>query len=106
MRAGRSGGRVMRALVVAVLGILFPAPLRAQDARKAETLSTQVYQLYQAGKYAEAIPLARRALTLREKALGPGHPDVGKTLDILAVLYDSLDRYGEAEPLYKRALAL
>ena len=45
-------------------------------------------------------------LAIREKALGPDHPDVAKSLNNLAVLYDNEGRYAEAEPLYKRALAI
>ena len=58
------------------------------------------------GRYAEAEPLYKRALAIREKALGPDHPDVGTSLNNLAVLYQAQGRYAEAEPLYKRALAI
>ena len=58
--------------------------------------------LYQAqGRYAEAEPLYRRSLAIREKALGPEHPDVGAALNNLAVLYRAQGRYAEAEPLYQ-----
>ena len=58
------------------------------------------------GRYAEAEPLYQRSLAIREKALGPDHPDVGTSLNNLAVLYQSQGRYAEAEPLYQRALAI
>ena len=58
------------------------------------------------GRYAEAEPLYKRALAIREKALGPDHPDVGTSLNNLAELYRAQGRYAEAEPLYKRALAI
>ena len=45
-------------------------------------------------------------LQIREKALGPDHPDVATSLNNLAVLYQAQGRYGEAEPLYQRALAI
>src|SRR5262249_50203654 len=41
-----------------------------------------------------------------ENVLGPEHPDVALSLDNLASLYTSQDRYTEAEPLYRRALAI
>ncbi len=41
-----------------------------------------------------------------EKALGPEHPDVATSLNNLAELYNAQGRYAEAEPLYKRALAI
>jgi tetratricopeptide (TPR) repeat protein len=39
-----------------------------------------------------------------EEALGPEHPAVAASLNNLAVLLDTLSRYEEAEPLYRRAL--
>ena len=35
----------------------------------------------------------------REKALGPDHPDVARSLNNLAVLYYEQGRYADAEPL-------
>ena len=44
--------------------------------------------IYQAqGRYAEAEPFYKRSLAIREKALGPEHPDVGTSLNNLAGLY-------------------
>ncbi len=63
--------------------------------------------LYQAqGRYAEAEPLYKRALAIREKALGAEHPDVAQSLNNLAALYHDQGRYAEAEPLYERSLAI
>jgi tetratricopeptide (TPR) repeat protein len=39
------------------------------------------------GRYAEAEPQLMRALSIREKALGSDHPDVGKSLINLGELY-------------------
>src|SRR5262245_66241105 len=41
------------------------------------------------GKYTEAEGLFKRALAIREKALGPNHPDVAQTLNNLALVYRS-----------------
>ena len=105
--------------------------------------------LYQAmGDYAKAEPLVRRALAIREKALGTDHPDTAtepqqpggavpshgratprpsrctgapwrsgrkhsagasrhrNSLNNLAVLHEAMGDYAEAEPLYRRALAI
>src|SRR5262245_2454745 len=78
----------------------------APATESAEALNTEAIRLYQAGHYAEAVPLAQRALALREKALGPDHPEVGTALNNLALLYQSQGRYAEAEPLYRRSLTL
>ena len=47
-----------------------------QDPRLATTLNN-LGEVYRAqAKYAEGEPLYKRALAIREKALGPEHPDV------------------------------
>ncbi len=58
------------------------------------------------GKYAEAEPLHKRSLAIREKALGPEHPDVATDLDALGDLYLDQGKYIDAEPLLNRALAI
>ncbi|TRV53305.1 MAG: tetratricopeptide repeat protein [Microcystis panniformis Mp_MB_F_20080800_S26D] len=73
---------------------------------EAERLTQQVIQLYQQGKYNEAIPLAEQALAIIKQQLGDNHPLTAQSLNNLALLYDSQGRYSEAEPLYKEALAI
>ena len=57
-------------------------------------------------QYAEAEPFLQRALQIREKALGPEHPDVAASLDGLARLYKTQGKYAEALSLYQRALKI
>jgi tetratricopeptide (TPR) repeat protein len=59
-----------------------------------------------AGNYVQAEPLHKRSLTISEKALGPEHPNVARSLINLALLYTDQGKYSEAEPLYKRSLAV
>ncbi len=106
--------------VVAVVGVMgcwigMPVPIVEQamsqvspqeELAEAERLNQQVIQLYQQGKYAEAIPLAEQALAIRKKVLGDNHPDVAASLNNLAELYQSQGRYTEAEPLYQQSLAI
>jgi tetratricopeptide (TPR) repeat protein len=58
------------------------------------------------GQYAKAEPLYQRALAIREKALGPEHPDVATSLENYAVLLRKMDRSHEATPLESRANAI
>jgi CHAT domain-containing protein/Tfp pilus assembly protein PilF len=74
-----------------------------EEARK---LNVEVFNLYNNGRYADAIPLAQRALAIFEKELGPDHPNVGTSLNNLAVLYENLGHYGGLETLYQRSLAI
>jgi tetratricopeptide (TPR) repeat protein len=99
--------RWLGAWVVAAL-IVLAGPVQAQQSPldEANALNEQIVKLYGEGKYSDAEPLCMRALAISEKALGPDHPDVAKSLNNLASLYRNQGRYGEAEPLYKRALAI
>jgi tetratricopeptide (TPR) repeat protein len=56
--------------------------------------------------YAEAEPLYRRALRIREEQLGTDHPDVAASSNDLATLLQAQGKYAEAEPLYRRALRI
>ena len=58
------------------------------------------------GAYAKAEPLLLRALAIREKALGPDHPDTAQSLNNLGALYAKQGAYAKAEPLHIRALAI
>jgi CHAT domain-containing protein/tetratricopeptide (TPR) repeat protein len=71
-----------------------------------EKLNNQVMSLYQQARYAEAIPVAQRALEVAETTFGSAHERTATSLNNLAQLYRAQGRYGEAEPLYKRALEI
>ena len=63
--------------------------------------------LYQAmGDYAKAEPLYQEALRIRQKVLGPEHPDTATSLNNLAELYQEMGEYAKAEPLYQEALRI
>jgi Flp pilus assembly protein TadD len=55
------------------------------------------------GQYTQAEPLFRRSLAIREKVLGPNHPDVATSLENLALLCRLTRRIAEAEKLEERA---
>ena len=48
--------------------------------------------------------MCTRALGIREKVLGPEHPDVAKQLNNLALLCQNQGKYNEGEQYYERAL--
>ncbi len=78
---------------------------QAQEARWNQ-VSAQAQQLYKEGKYAEAIPVAQEELRLAEATFDEAHIAVGASAFSLATLYDKQRRYAEAEPLYKRSVAI
>ena len=63
-------------------------------------------QLYQAGKYAEAIPIAERYVQVIEARHGTEGPEYALALNNLAQLLQATNRLAEAEPLMRRALAI
>ncbi|HSB09400.1 MAG TPA: CHAT domain-containing tetratricopeptide repeat protein [Blastocatellia bacterium] len=75
----------------------------AQDARE---LYKQAMELYAAGRYDAALPLAERALAISGRLLGADHPDVALTLNGAALIWVAKGDFSRAEPLYQRALAI
>lgn len=73
---------------------------------EASRLSEQVVSLHNQGKFDEALPLARRALEIREKQLGSEHQLVGYALKNIASLYFAKKQYAEAAKLYQRTLSV
>lgn len=80
-----------------------PASLELTEASR---LSQQVVALYRQGRFDEALPLARRALEIREKQLVPEHELVAVALKNLASLYFARKKYDEAAKLYQRTLSV
>src|SRR5580704_16732239 len=58
------------------------------------------------GRFAEAEPLAREALTTAQRVLGPEHPlTISFLYNFAAILFED-GRLAEAEKLYREALAI
>ena len=84
---------------------LIEAP--ALEFKQAGRLLNQAgYYLTRRARFSEAEPPYQRALAIREKVLGPDHPDVAQSLNNLAALYHEQGKHATAEPLYQRALAI
>jgi CHAT domain-containing protein len=56
-------------------------------------------------RYADAEPLFRRALTIREQAVGSDHPETATLVNNLAALYQDEGRSGDALPLVEHMIA-
>ncbi len=77
-----------------------------QDPRLATSINNLAGLHLVQGKYAEAEPLFKRALTIGEKALGPEHPDVATALENYADLLRETGRGTEAAKMEARAEAI
>jgi len=101
--------RLSPKILILVFFISFlPASSNAQQdqIREANSLNEQVIKLYQQGRYSDAIRLAEKARNIREKVLGPDHPDVATSLNNLATLYKAMGEYARAERLHRQSLAI
>lgn len=83
-----------------------PKAAHAQELKEAERLGAEADKLEKAGQYDAALPLFERALSIREKALGPDHPLVAQSLHGLARLCWEKGDYARAEALYQRSLLI
>jgi tetratricopeptide (TPR) repeat protein/transcriptional regulator with XRE-family HTH domain len=72
----------------------------------AQLLNRAGVYLHTRAQFAEAEPLLKQSLTIREQVLGPEHPHVALSLSCLGELYQDQGQPGQAEPLYQRALSI
>jgi CHAT domain-containing protein/tetratricopeptide (TPR) repeat protein len=93
------------AIAIAVL-ITTGGALQSQSLDELDNLEKRIGELYPAGRFGEAIPLAERALELTRTRKGDDHRDTAAVMGLLAELLREQGRYTEAEPLYVRALAI
>ena len=96
-----SRSQVVSLVLVVLLTISMAACQRTDWERKIDAGTNA----FQQGHYAEAEKLWLAALEQAEK-FGPQDQRLATSLNNLAVLYRTQGRYAEAEPLYKRALAI
>jgi tetratricopeptide (TPR) repeat protein len=87
-----------------LIGSLFVLPAFSQvDEENLKALNQKVIEFYQRGDYASAIPYAEKILLLVKSEYGEKSKDYAPSLNNLALLYGAMDRYTDAEPLYKEA---
>ena len=84
------------AVTALALSLSFGAPSCAEEG-EASTLTQQMKELYRAGKYKEALPLAQKSLALREKEFGPDDANVAMPLNDLGTIHYNLGQFGVAE---------
>lgn len=70
------------------------------------SLNVEVVKLYQAKKYDEALPLAKKAISLAEKKLSKNHISIASSWRNLAYIQAELGRKKDAEKSFEKALSL
>ena len=107
MTGGRTAPRLAMIVVAGLVwGIVSTSPAHSQNGDEAATVYQQADQLYQAGKYVEAIPLAERYVKLTHARVGSDHADYATALHALGTVYKLTGRTNEAEAVTKRSLAI
>jgi CHAT domain-containing protein/Tfp pilus assembly protein PilF len=79
---------------------------REASVKEAKQLIGEADSLRAGGRYAEGVEKAESALALFEKALDPGHIEIGNALNSLGLLYEVRGDYARAEASYRRALVI
>jgi CHAT domain-containing protein/tetratricopeptide (TPR) repeat protein len=91
---------------ILAFGLTFGPNALAQQNGDPNALNDQVRELIYTRKYGEALPMAKRALTLAEAKHGPSDAEVGFSLHNLALILEAQGLLAEAVPLYERALPI
>jgi len=98
--------RLVPTLAIAVLVSVTIVSTRAQPSDDLAALNKQVEELSKAGKYAEALPLAERAVKVADEQHGPNDPAVAGPLLKLGNVLGRLGRLADMERHERRALAI
>ena len=82
-----------------------PATDKDRVLDESRRLLVSATQLWRAAKYAEAMPLAMRCMEIRERELGPDHPEVGLALFTVGNIYSDMPDLPKSANYYDRAIA-
>jgi tetratricopeptide (TPR) repeat protein len=102
MIASRFAALFTAALFTAAFLLLSSAAFAASTSYEDELRSSS--ELYEQGRFQEAIPHAKKALALAEQEIGTDDVAFAGLLDNLAALYEAEMHYTQAQTLYRRAL--
>jgi CHAT domain-containing protein/tetratricopeptide (TPR) repeat protein len=102
-----AGGRLAAMLVAGLLGgVVLAGAAHAQGPDDLTQLLDEVGRLQSQGRFADAVPIAEKAVALARERHGEEHDLFGSALGWLAVVYQGQGRFTEAEPLHTRSLAV
>jgi len=96
---------LLTSMVASSIVISQTAP-EAPELAEATELTKSVAKLFKEGKFDEALPLAKRALEIRERLLPPVDQRVSMSLGYLGDVYMAKRDYGNARKAFERLLPL
>ena len=79
---------------------------RAQDTEDIWRLDEQVLKLFRDRRYAEAVEIAERSLSMAERRWGFAHPNIARSVANLGLAYVAVSRRADAERVFRRCVAL
>jgi len=79
---------------------------RHDELAEADRLSVEVVKLFKSSEFEEAVPLAKRALKIRQKHLNPNDALIADAQSNLAELYLVLEQPKDAESLIEKAVKI
>ena len=82
------------------------SPPESPELNEATELTKSVAKLFKEGKFDEALPLAKRALEIRERLLPPNDQRVSLSLGYLGDVYMAKREYSSARKVFERLLPL
>ena len=82
-----------------------PVAIAQDSPEDASKLHAQALKLYEQGRYSEGLPIAKRALEIRERKLAE-NLDTATVLRTVGNFQRNMGAYAEAKSLYERALAI
>ena len=90
--------------IITVLLLVLPLPscLPSDADIEWDILNQEAVDLYAKGQYGRAVIVAKKALEIAEKNIGPHHLDVAMSLNNLAEVYRATERDTEAAMLEQR----
>ncbi len=91
-----------------LVGAMWVAALsaRAQTVTEINQMGQRVNELFVAGRYREAIPIARRLVRVMEEREGADGLNTAIALNSLALLLEDANRLTEAESIYRRVIRI
>lgn len=97
----------MKNLIAALTVLCCLTFVSAQNSNdEIQSLSVEVVKLYQAKKYDEALPLAKKAISLAEKKSGKNHLSIAASWRNLAYIQAQLGKKKDAEQSFEKALSI
>lgn len=101
-----SWGCFVRFLVLIAATGVVPSPVGAQTVTEINQMGQRISELFAAGRYREAIPIARRLVRAMEEREGPDGLNTATAVNSLALLLEDANRLSEAESNYRRAIRI